>query len=223
MILSPTATFAGKGEWGFGAFYMLDKTARAPQGVAGHHYLYFGSSYSLSHQTNLWVYHNRVLGRYEDEHLQMSGFLLKQKVTKNLAVGILAQWGNQSGEEIFAAARLPIIKAKESKNENEHEETRWSATLDLHVGVMWARWRGEWEGEEWVPYTGLTWQPAKGWVVTVEIRERQKDFLKPSWMVSIQRQLNRQWQLIIGLSQSGLSDKPHPFIGLGLGIAGVTR
>lgn len=223
MILNPTATFAGKGEGGFGAFYMFDKTRRAPQGIAGHHYLYLGTSYAFSPKTNLWVYHSRVLGRYEDEHLQMSGLMLKQEVIENLAIGILAQWGNQRGEEIFAVARLPILKVRNNKGESEPNKSRWSATLDLHFGLMWARWRGEWEGEEWLPYIGLTWQPSEGWLLTAEIRERQKNFLKPAWMIAVHHQVSRQWQLIVGVTQSGLSDRPYPFFGLGLGIGGVVR
>lgn len=201
---------------------MLDKTAKAPQGIAGHHYLYFGASYSLSPKTNLWLYHSRVLGRFEDEHLQMSGVLLKQKVAENLAVGILLQWGNQRGEEIFAAAKLPLVTAKRNEHEEEGEE-KWSPTLDLHIGIMWARWRGEWEGEEWLPYFGLVWSPTRNWTVTAEIRERQKNFLKPAWMLAIHRQINRQWQLILGVTQSGLSDRPYPFVGLGIGVGGIVR
>ncbi len=204
---------------------MLDKTSKAPQGTAGHHYFYFGTSYGLSSRTGFWVYHSRVLGRYEDEHLQMSGLLLKHQVAKNLATGILAQWGNQRGEGIFVAARLPLIETKtelKGENENEHGEMQRLSVLDLHAGIMWTKWRGEWEGEEWFPYIGLSWQPRKGWLVTAEIRERQKDFLKPSWMIAIHRQLNREWQLVVGLSQSGLSDRPYPFFGLGVGI-GLVR
>jgi len=198
---------------------MLDKTAKAPQGTAGHHYLYLGSSYSLSSRLNLWVYHSRVLGRYEDEHLQMSGLLIKFKAAKNLAVGGLLQWGNERGGEIFVAAKLPLLASKEG----EHEEEKWSPTLDLHIGAMWAKWRGEWEGEEWLPYIGFVWQPARGWTVTAEIKERQKGFLKPAWLFSVHRQLNRQWQLVLGMSQSGLSDRPYPFIGVGTGIGGIVK
>jgi hypothetical protein len=91
LVLNPTAIFVGEKGMGVGAFYYMDKTARAPQGIAGHHYLFLITTYGLSPKTDILVYHSRVLGRYEDEHLQMSGLILKQRFSKNLALGILGQ------------------------------------------------------------------------------------------------------------------------------------
>jgi len=220
LILNPSATFAEKGTRGIGAVYSLDKTARDPHETEGHHYLYLGSSYGLSSRTNFWLYHSRVLGRYEDEHLQFSGVQIKQRVTRHVAVGALVQWGNQQGEQLFAAVRFPLYRARHNGSEEEHERAR--AALDFHLGILWARWRGEWEGEEWVPYAGLTWQPTGRWLFVTEIRERQRNFLKPSWLIAVQYQLHRQWQLVLGWYQSGLSDRPYLMLGIGAGI-GITR
>ena len=219
MVLNPTATFVGEKGIGVGAFYLMDKTDRAPQGIAGHHYLFLNATYGLSPNTDVLVYHSRVLGRYEDEHLQMSGLMIKQRLSKNLALGILGQWGNQRGVQVFGAIRIPLQKEREAENGEERERV---SSLNLHLGVFWARWRGEWEGDEIVPYGGLSWQPNKGWLVTAELRAKQKGFLKQSWMVAVHRQLNRSWQLTLGLVQSGLSDRPYLSIGLGTGI-GIVR
>jgi hypothetical protein len=225
LVLNPTATFVGEKGMGVGAFYLMDKTARAPQGIAGHHYLFLNATYGLSPKTDILVFHSRVLGRYEDEHLQMSGLILKQRLSKNLALGIEGQWGNQRGIQVFGALRMPLQKERETEHGEEAErgeEHERASPLNLHLGVFWARWRGEWEGEEFVPYGGLSWQPTKGWLVTAELRARQKSFLKQSWMIAVHRQLNRNWQLTLGLVQSGLSDRPYISLGLGTGI-GIVR
>ncbi len=186
-------------------------------GTAGHHYLFTGANYGISARTDAWFYHSRVLGRYEDEHLQMSGLLLKYRISPRFAIGGLIQRGNQRGEEVFAAMRIPL------GSDRDEEEGKRRSRLDLHLGAMWAQWRGEWEGTEWSPYVGLSWQPANDWLLTAEIRERQKDFLKPAWMIAVHRTFGNRWQLTIGFHQSGLSDRPYLFIGLGSGFGGVLR
>lgn len=216
-MLSPTATFVGKKGSGFGAFYISDKTARAPQGTAGHHYLFLNTTYGLSENADLVLYHSRVLGRYEDEHLQMSGLLLKYRLSPNLASGVLMQLGNQRGVQGFMAVRLTLGSASKSKEGNPERERE--SALTLHLGVSWAHWKGEWEGEEIVPYIGVSWQITNGWLITAELVERQKNFLKPSWMVAVHRKLSGQWQLTTGFVQSGLSDRPYFSVGLGTGIS----
>ncbi|MCS7254518.1 MAG: hypothetical protein RMK18_11925 [Armatimonadota bacterium] len=216
--MSPSATFVKKGSVGWSAFYTSDKTARTIGiigRISGHHYLYFGTNYGLSSRTNLWLYHGRVLGRYEDEHLQMSGLIIKQQLTKDLAMGILNQWGNQRGEGVFLAMKLPLIASKGSECEGDGDEQ--SPRLNLHMGITWSRWRSEWEGEEWTPYIGLTYHPKARFSVIAEIQERKRDFFKPSWVIAIHYQLSRQWGFSVGLNQSGLSDRPYPFLGLSIG------
>ncbi len=171
-------------------------------------------------RTDLLVYHSRVLGRYEDEHLQMSGVLFKQRLSGNLAAGVLTQWGNQRGVQGFVAVRIPL-RGDEGGHTEEENGGKQSA-LNLHLGFFWAKWKGEWEGEEFVPYAGLSWQPADGWLVTAELRARQKNFLKQAWMFAVHRQLSQRWLLTFGIAQSGLSDRPYISIGLGTGV-GIVR
>jgi len=206
---------------GFGAFYLRDKTAKAPQGIAGHHYIFVNATYGLTPRTDLLVYHSRVLGRYEDEHLQMSGVLFKQRLSGNLAAGVLTQWGNQRGVQGFVAVRIPL-RGDEGGHTEEEENGGKQSALNLHLGFFWAKWKGEWEGEEFVPYAGLSWQPADGWLVTAELRARQKNFLKQAWMFAVHRQLSQRWLLTFGIAQSGLSDRPYISIGLGTGV-GIVR
>jgi hypothetical protein len=54
LVLNPTATFVGEKGMGVGAFYLMDKTARAPQGIAGHHYLFLNATYGLSPKPMFW-------------------------------------------------------------------------------------------------------------------------------------------------------------------------
>ncbi len=211
MVLNPTATFVGKGTRGVATFYLRDKTAQAPVGTSGHHYFYTGISYGLSPRTDVFLYHSRVLGRFEDEHLQMSGVQIKQRLSRTAAVGIFLQQGNQRGESVFFALRFPLASQRGAGEERRD-------ILHLHAGILFSRWRGEWRGEDWTPYLGLSWQLSEKWLLTAEIREHPKSFLKPPWMVAVHRSVGQLW-LVVGWHQSGLSDRPYPFIGIGTAAA----
>lgn len=153
----------------------------------------------------------------------MTGLLVKQRVGSQMAVVFLIQAGNQKGLELGAAVRLPLKKGAKMQPANEQEATDRADRLDLHIGWIWARWRGEWVGEERFPYAGVTWQMKNGWRTTAEIADRKKQFLKPSWMIAVHPPIGRDWQVVVGLHQSGLSDRPYPFIGAGVGIGGMFK
>ncbi|MCS7224527.1 MAG: hypothetical protein NZ959_08230 [Armatimonadetes bacterium] len=208
-MLNPTASFVGEGGSGVSTFFSLDRTRQAPQGLAGHHYFGFALSHGVRDGTDLWFYHTRVLGRYEDEHLQMTGFMVKQKIGPKSAGGILLQIGSQRGYGLFLGRRFPLLGGNGEKS---------SDRLQLHLGLMWANWKGEWSGEEWVPYAGISHEIDRRLRLTIEIRERQKDFLKPTWLLAAHYQLNARWLLVTGLHQSGLSDRAYPFLAIGSGV-----
>lgn len=225
--MHPTADFVPAKGFGFGALYLSDKTTKAPipGGLSGHRYYSLSANYGLSSGTNLFVYHNRVVGRYHDEHLQMTGLILKQRLTSNLAIGLIAQVGNQDGKGAYIAFRLPLIKRGEGKQEDENGDKRKQTkmTLNLHFGLLWTNWRGEWTGKELVPYGGVSWSLGDGWLVTAEVEKRRENFFEAAWAISVQRRIGRDGQVIVGVNQSGISDRAHIFLGFGVGIGGILR
>ena len=220
--MHPTANLIPTKAFGFGALYLSDKTTKAPipGGLSGHRYYSFGVNYGLSSGMNLFIYHNRVIGRYHDEHIQMTGLILKQRVSGNLALGLILHSGNQDGRGAFVVFRLPLIERRESKQEHEK---RTQTPLNLHLGLMWTDWRGEWTGKELVPYGGISWSFGNSWMLTAEIEKRRENFFEPAWAISVQRRIGKGGQIIVGVNQSGISDRPHIFLGFGTGGGGILK
>lgn len=165
-------------------------------GVSGTRSHFFGAEIVYGRTNNL----ETGFFYYGAKERSIGGMALKQRLGEKVSAGLSLFQGKIRGVKGFIVTSFSPKK---------------SFSFHLGCGVLFWKYENL-KRQELLPYISLIWEVSNRWRLAAGVQDRRDFANKPSYFLSIHSQLNHQFQLGLGIVQSGFSKRPLLFASFGI-------